>query len=161
MSLLSSDSSPDALSATLRELVLPLHQFDSKWRSITPCKLTLDDTADQPAGLTKVPEDERRRLFAAHVDWVRAEQLRQADSTSQDERARQEMDEASLLRPGQNTGGLGRGIAGGVDESMNVAAETSVELVAAAPFASEAAVVWTQAAQQSTQEWIAELELLE
>ena len=142
---------PDASRLALRELILPLHQFDHKWRSITPGRLN-PDLADGPGAkaLTKLSEEERTRLVGAHKEWARAEALKRADSQRDDRAEQDETDKASLLRieAGEGMAGDGgEGGSGGSGEGSGGGGGNGSS--------------WTQAAERTDHDWIAGQELLE
>jgi len=143
---------PDASRTALRALLLPLHQFDAKWRSVTPGRLGPDSADGLGArALTKLGEEERARLVGAHGEWARAEQLRKADRQHHQRAAQAEIDRASLLGFGDQGEGDDHGQIGG-----GRAGERSGEEPSAAKGTS-----WTQGVDQTDQDWISNQELLE
>lgn len=88
-----SEQPRDVVSPLLRSLLLPLHDFDRKWRSVVPSAINPAAPADSTAPLKKerLSEKEREVLLQSHAAWkVQAEEKLKADKGKYAEQAKAE-----------------------------------------------------------------------
>ncbi|ORY90106.1 hypothetical protein BCR35DRAFT_349873 [Leucosporidium creatinivorum] len=102
-----SEQPRDLVSPLLRSLLLPLHDFDRKWRSVVPSAINPiapeDSAAPSKKEKERLSEKEREVLLQSHAAWkVQAEEKLKADKGKQaEQRAKAEAAKAVAAKEGQ------------------------------------------------------------